>query len=129
MGGLSTAVSEATTDVFFEAAFWPPDFMAGRARNYGMHTDASLRFERGVDPDGQGRAVERATELLLEIAGGDAGPLVVDSSAEHVPQRASITLRKSRIVHLLGIEIDDFNKENILICQNFKGYYVKVFFD
>ena len=76
MGGLTTAVSDATTDVFFEAAFWPPDFMAGRARNYGMHTDASLRFERGVDFEGQARAVERATELLLQIAGGEAGPLV-----------------------------------------------------
>ena len=83
MGGLGTAVSEKTTDVFFEAAFWPQDFMAGRARNYGMHTDASLRFERGVDPEGQGRAVERATELLIEIAGGDAGPLVVDTADEH----------------------------------------------
>jgi phenylalanyl-tRNA synthetase beta chain len=70
MGGLGTAVSDETTDVFFEAAFWPQAFMAGRARSYGMHTDASLRFERGVDFGGQGRAVERATELLLEIAGG-----------------------------------------------------------
>ncbi|NQV86852.1 MAG: phenylalanine--tRNA ligase subunit beta, partial [Woeseiaceae bacterium] len=76
MGGLSTAVSSATTDVFFEAAFWPQDFMAGRARAYGMHTDASMRFERGVDPMGQSRAVERATQLLLEVAGGDAGPLL-----------------------------------------------------
>jgi len=107
MGGLSTAVSDKTTDVFFEAAFWPQEFMAGRARNYGMHTDASLRFERGVDPDGQGRAVERATELLLEFAGGNAGPLVVHSSEEHLPKRATITLRKSRLTHVLGLEIDD----------------------
>ncbi len=64
MGGLSTAVTTKTTDVFFEAAFWPPEFMAGRARQYGMHTDASLRFERGVDADLQARAIERATELL-----------------------------------------------------------------
>ena len=81
MGGLSTAVSDETTDVFFEAAFWPQDFMAGRARSYGLHTDASLRFERGVDPEGQARAVERATALLLEISGGDAGPLVVQTAA------------------------------------------------
>ena len=105
MGGLSTAVSDDTTDVFFEAAFWPPDFMAGRARAYGMHTDASLRFERGVDPDGQGRAVERATELLLEIAGGEAGPLVVESAEEHLPQRDPIVLRKDRLTRLLGLEI------------------------
>jgi phenylalanyl-tRNA synthetase beta chain len=114
MGGLSTAVSDKTTDVFFEAAFWPQDFMAGRARNYGMHTDASLRFERGVDPEGQGRAVERATELLIEIAGGDAGPLVVDSADEYLPQRKAITLRKSRLDHLLGIEIVDTEVIRIL---------------
>jgi phenylalanyl-tRNA synthetase beta chain len=114
MGGLSTAVSDETTDVFFEAAFWPQDFMAGRARNYGMHTDASLRFERGVDPEGQARAVERATELLLEISGGDAGPLVVESSEEHLPKRATITLRKRRLAHLLGLAIDDAEVTRIL---------------
>jgi phenylalanyl-tRNA synthetase beta chain len=106
MGGLSTAVSDATTDVFFEAAFWPPDFMAGRARAYGMHTDASLRFERGVDPEGQGRAVERATELLLQISGGKAGPLVVEKAEDHVPKPAAIVLRKERLTRLLGLEID-----------------------
>jgi phenylalanyl-tRNA synthetase beta chain len=114
MGGLSTAVTDETTDVFFEAAFWPQDFMAGRARNYGMHTDASLRFERGVDPEGQARAVERASQLLLEIAGGDAGPLVVESSQEHLPKRATITLRKRRLAHLLGLEIDDAEVTRIL---------------
>jgi phenylalanyl-tRNA synthetase beta chain len=116
MGGLSTAVSHKTTDVFFEAAFWPQDFMAGRARNYGMHTDASLRFERGVDPEGQGRAVERATELLIEIAGGDAGPLVVDSADEYLPQRRTISLRQSRLAHLLGIQIA--NEEVVRILEN-----------
>ncbi len=105
MGGLSTAVTDNTTDVFFEAAFWPQDFMAGRARGYGMHTDASLRFERGVDPEGQGRAVDRATELLLEIAGGEAGQLVVESDEEHLPERACINLREDHVTRLLGLEI------------------------
>ena len=114
MGGLGTAVTEKTTDVFFEGAFWPPDFMAGRARSYGMHTDASLRFERGVDPEGQGRAVERATELLLAIAGGDAGPLVVDTAEEHLPERHTIVLRRARIATLLGLEIDDAEIVRIL---------------
>ena len=114
MGGLSTAVSDKTADVFFEAAFWPQDFMAGRARAYGMHTDASVRFERGVDPEGQGRAVERATELLLEIAGGNAGPLVVDSAHEHLPSRQTIRLRKNRLTCLLGLEIDDQKVTGIL---------------
>ncbi|MDJ0748718.1 MAG: phenylalanine--tRNA ligase subunit beta [Woeseiaceae bacterium] len=114
MGGLGTAVSDKTTDVFFEAAFWPQDFMAGRARAYGMHTDASMRFERGVDPSGQARAVERATELLLSIAGGDAGPLVDLVADEHLPTREPISLRRSRVERLLGVAIDDGEIERIL---------------
>ena len=114
MGGLSTAVSDTTTDVFFEAAFWPQDFMAGRARAYGMHTDASMRFERGVDPGGQARAIERATALLLDIAGGDAGPLVDDVVAEHLPRRDAIALRRGHIERLLGLAIDDEEVERIL---------------
>ena len=114
MGGLSTAVTHKTTDVFFEAAFWPQEFMAGRARAYGMHTDASMRFERGVDPAGQGRAIERATQLLLDIAGGDAGPLVDETVNKHLPVRADITLRKDRLTRLLGLEIDDAEVAQIL---------------
>ncbi len=114
MGGLSTAVSERTTDVFFEAAFWPQDFIAGRARSYGLHTDASLRFERGVDPQGQARAVERATSLLLEISGGDAGPLVLQTAHEYLPSRETIVLRRSRLEKLLGVKIDDETVTDIL---------------
>ena len=114
MGGLSTAVTDKTTDVFFEAAFWPQDFMAGRARTYGMHTDASMRFERGVDPAGQGRAIERATQLLLEIAGGDAGPMVDEIASDHLPARAEIRLRKDRLTRLLGLEVDAVEVERIL---------------
>ena len=115
MGGLSTAVSDATVDVFFEAAFWPPNFMAGRARRYGLHTDASMRFERGVDPAGQGRAVERATELLLEISGGAAGPTVLTTASEHIPQAKKIHLRRTRISQLLGVEIADEIVRDILV--------------
>ncbi|MGB5626996.1 MAG: phenylalanine--tRNA ligase subunit beta [Woeseiaceae bacterium] len=114
MGGLSTAVSDRTTDVYFEAAFWPPDFMAGRARAYGMHTDASLRFERGVDPNGQARAIERATALLLEISGGNAGPLVVDTAEEYLPARPDILLRRDRLARLLGLQISDETVTEIL---------------
>ncbi len=114
MGGLSTAVTNSTTEVFFEAAFWPQDFMAGRARSYGMHTDASMRFERGVDPAGQGRAIERASELLLEIAGGDAGPLLDLVVEKHLPVRADISLRKSRLTRLLGVDIDNVEVDAIL---------------
>jgi phenylalanyl-tRNA synthetase beta chain len=114
MGGLTTAVSDKTTDVFFEAAFWPQDFMAGRARAYGMHTDASMRFERGVDPAGQGRAIERATQLLLDIAGGEAGPLTDVVVDEYLPIRSKISLRKSHLTRLLGVEIDDSEVDQIL---------------
>ena len=114
MGGFSTAVSDKTTDVFFEAAFWPPEFMAGRARQYALHTDASLRFERGVDPAGQARAVERASALLLEIAGGEAGPLSDHVVAEHLPKNAPLLLRKSRLKKVLGTEIDGDRVSEIL---------------
>jgi phenylalanyl-tRNA synthetase beta chain len=107
MGGLSTAVTDSTTDIFLEAAFWPPEFIAGRARSYGMHTDASLRFERGVDPQGQGRAVERATGLLLDICGGKAGPLRLQTASEFLPAPASIRLRRDKMSNLLGVEIAD----------------------
>ena len=115
MGGLSTAVTDHTVDVFFEAAYWPQDYMAGRARSYGMHTDASMRFERGVDPSGQGRAIQRATELLLLAAGGEPGPLVVTSADEHVPKANKIGLRRERLSTLLGVEIDDDIVTGILI--------------
>jgi phenylalanyl-tRNA synthetase beta chain len=114
MGGLGTAVTEKTTDIFLEAAFFTPAIVAGRARSYGMHTDASLRFERGVDPEGQARAIERATQLLLEISGGAAGPTVVESAAEFLPQRATIRLRRDRVSRLLGVEIADRRIAEIL---------------
>ena len=114
MGGLSTAVSDATVDVFFEAAFWPPEFMAGRARSYGLHTDASLRFERGVDPEVQARAVERAAALLLEISGGEAGPLVVTTANEFLPKRETIRVRRERVSALLGVNVDDETIAGIL---------------
>jgi phenylalanyl-tRNA synthetase beta chain len=120
MGGLSTAVSEKTVDVFFEAAFWPPEFMAGRARSYGLHTDASLRFERGVDPEGQVRAVERATALLLAAAGGDAGPLVHHVDPNFLPMRETVTLRRSRLAKLLGLDIEDGRVSAILTRLGFE---------
>ncbi|HNP37812.1 MAG TPA: phenylalanine--tRNA ligase subunit beta [Woeseiaceae bacterium] len=114
MGGAGTAVSDQTVDVFFEAAFWSQDFMAGRARSYSLHTDASLRFERGVDPDGQARAVERATGLLLEIAGGNAGPLVLTESLDEKPKRAAIVLREEQLAKLLGVTVDAADVSDIL---------------
>jgi phenylalanyl-tRNA synthetase beta chain len=107
MGGQRTAVSAETTDIFFEAAYFAPDAVAGRGLRWGLTTDASQRFERGVDPSQQTRAVERATELLLEIAGGQAGPVAVRQSDEHLPARAVVTLRRRQLARLLGLGFDD----------------------
>jgi phenylalanyl-tRNA synthetase beta chain len=114
MGGESTAVDAATTDIVLESAYFAPQAVAGRARRYGLHTDASLRFERGVDPTGQVRAIERATELLAEICGGDAGPLTVVERAADLPKRSAIALRGARLRALLGSDIADAAIERTL---------------
>ncbi len=105
MGGLKTAVDEQTTTVFLESAFFTPDTIAGRARRVGLHTDAAVRFERGVDPLNQARAVERATALLMEIAGGKPGPLVEVSLEDEIPVAAPVLLRRQRLADVLGVEI------------------------
>jgi phenylalanyl-tRNA synthetase beta chain len=107
MGGQRTAVSDETTDVFFEAAYFSPDAVIGRAMRWGLTTDASQRFERGVDPSQQERGIERATELLLAIGGGEAGPAVAHRSEEHLSARAAVTLRRRQLARLLGAAIDD----------------------
>jgi phenylalanyl-tRNA synthetase beta chain len=114
MGGFSTMVTEKTTDVFFEGAFWPQKFMAGIARQYAMHTDASMRFERGVDPQIQAKAVQRATELLIGIAGGEAGPLSDHVVEKHLPRNAPLLLRRKRLLQVLGAEIPADRVEQIL---------------
>jgi phenylalanyl-tRNA synthetase beta chain len=114
MGGEATAVSEATTDLFLEVAFFTPELMAGRARAYGLHTDASHRFERGVDFRLQAKAMERATRLLLDIVGGEPGPLVETVSEAHLPARPDVSLRRSRIGRLLGFDIEAPEVERIL---------------
>jgi phenylalanyl-tRNA synthetase beta chain len=105
MGGSSTGVTDETTDVFLESAFFTPDAMAGRARKFGLHTDASMRFERGVDPEQQSRAIERATELLVDIVGGNAGPLNESTLQEHLHQMPVIALRHERLQSVLGMGI------------------------
>jgi phenylalanyl-tRNA synthetase beta chain len=114
MGGADSAVSDATVDFFLECAFFMPDRIMGRARRYGMNTDSSHRFERGVDPDLQSRAIERATDLLLQIAGGAAGPIVESVASEHLPARAPIYLRAARIERLLGLDLPESQVESLL---------------
>ncbi|HEX7013485.1 MAG TPA: phenylalanine--tRNA ligase subunit beta [Steroidobacteraceae bacterium] len=105
MGGEDSGISDATTDVFLEVAYFDPGTVAGRGRRYGLITDASQRFERGVDPQLQERAIERATELLLACAGGAAGPVSVTQSGSGLPSRAPIKLRHRRVQHVLGAKV------------------------
>ena len=114
MGGAGSAVGSETRNVFLESAFFSPAAIAGRARRYGLHTDSSHRFERGVDPELAWRAMERATALLLEIAGGQAGPVVEAAAPEALPQRRAVRLRAARIVALLGESIPEGEVEDIL---------------
>jgi phenylalanyl-tRNA synthetase beta chain len=114
MGGYDTRVTEATRNVFLEAAHWIPSAIIGRGRKLGLHTDAGHRFERGVDPELPRQAVEVATRLLVELAGGSPGPVVEAVLPEHLPRPASIALRRARIARVLGIEIGDADVERIL---------------
>jgi phenylalanyl-tRNA synthetase beta chain len=120
MGGRRTAISDTTTDVLLEAAHWTPDAVAGRARALGLTTDAAQRFERGVDPTLPARALERATALLLQIAGGEPGPLQVtegfppavvaedsDRDRDHDTGRDLVSLRRIRLARLLGVQVPD----------------------
>ena len=107
MGGERTSVSAETTDIFFEAAYFAPDAIIGRGKRWGLTTDASQRFERGVDPSNQERAVERATALLLAIAGGQAGPVSAERSDEHLPARPAVSLRRKQLARLLGVGFED----------------------
>jgi len=113
-GGQDSGVAPGTTDIFLESAFFAPLAIAGRARNYGLHTDASHRYERGVDPVLQTKAMERATQLLVEICGGQVGPITEAVSTEHLPTQAEITLRRSKLDRLIGISIDSDRVESIL---------------
>jgi len=114
MGGHATRVTDATRHVFLEAAHFAPAAIMGRGRKLGLHTDAGHRFERGVDPALPRPALELATRLVLELAGGRAGPVVEAELREHLPTPAPITLRRARIVRVLGIEIVDAEVERIL---------------
>ncbi|WP_341708764.1 phenylalanine--tRNA ligase subunit beta [Halopseudomonas sp.] len=106
MGGEHSGVSDKTTDLFLESAFFDTIAIAGKARNYGLHTDSSHRFERGVDWQLQREAMERATALVLEIVGGEAGPVVEQADDAALPSLEKVTLRADRITQMLGMAME-----------------------
>ncbi|TPQ26552.1 phenylalanine--tRNA ligase subunit beta [Methylomonas koyamae] len=107
MGGKESAVFAETRDIFLECAFFNPISVAGKARQFGLHTDSSHRFERGVDFNLQRRAIERATQLILEIAGGRPGPVTEVINTEALPARLAVKLSSSQIEKVLGIQYSD----------------------
>ncbi|HEY4530347.1 MAG TPA: phenylalanine--tRNA ligase subunit beta [Luteimonas sp.] len=114
MGGFDTRVTEATRNVFLEAAHFAPAAIIGRGRRLGLHTDAGHRFERGVDPELPRIAMEYATKLILDIAGGTPGPVTEAVLADALPAPATIGLRRARLARVLGVDIADAEVERIL---------------
>ena len=114
MGGADSGVSETTTNLFLESAFFTPELIAGRARSYGLHTDASHRYERGVDFQLQRDAMERATQLFIDVLGGEAGPVTEVVSDTDLPVKEAVLLREAQIEKLLGISVDRVEVERIL---------------
>jgi len=112
MGGHGSMVGEATTDVFFEAAWFDPEALQGRARELGLASDAAYRFERGVDPGGTLGALEHATALTLQICGGRPGPVV--KAEGELPKRMAIAVRPARVRALLGYEVADQEMQAVM---------------
>ena len=123
MGGVNSGVTSATRAIFLESAFFTPTLIAGRARGYGLHTDASHRYERGVDWQLQRRAIERATELLLEVTGGSAGAITEIVSNEHLPGQSTLVLRAERIERVLGLAMPEDEVTRILQGLGFDVTY------
>ncbi|HFQ9138158.1 TPA: phenylalanine--tRNA ligase subunit beta [Enterobacter cancerogenus] len=113
-GGEHSGVNDETQNVLLECAFFSPLSITGRARRHGLHTDASHRYERGVDPALQYKAMERATRLLIDICGGEAGPVIDVTNDATLPKRATITLRRSKLDRLIGHHVADAQVSDIL---------------
>ena len=128
MGGEVSGCGAETRDVFLESAFFAPLAILGKARGFGLHTESSHRFERGVDPQLQRPAVERATALLMKITGGEPGPVVEAVEPEHLPSRKPVRLRKRQLRRLLGSEVAASEVTTILarlgmdVTENAEGW-------
>ena len=114
IGGMNSCVSDETQEILLISAFFNPLNIMGKARRYGIHTEASHRFERGVDPSVIVTALERVTHLILEICGGQAAPVIEKKTEKYLPQREIVTLRRSQIKRILGVEIADQRVVDIL---------------
>ena len=132
MGGEYSGVSTETQDIFLEVAYFNPIAIAGKARNYGLHTDSSHRFERGVDYRLQNDAMERATQLIVEICGGQPGPVVNTQDDAAMPAESTVELRAQRVVDVLALELPAADIETMLtrlgmtVTSNANGWTVNV---
>ncbi len=115
MGGEASAVTDDTQNIFLESAYFDPTMIAGRARSHGLHTDSSHRFERGVAFNLQNQALERAAELLLEIAGGKTGKIIEISSLENLNQQKIIEFRPKRFKRVMGLELELTQMKEIFV--------------
>ncbi len=123
MGGDATKVSDGTRNVVLEAAHFAPAAIIGRSRKLGLHTDAGHRFERGVDPELPPIAIEYASRLILEIAGGTPGPLVDVARLSDMPQPQVVRLRRARLARVLGTQVDDAEVTRMLGALGFAVEY------
>jgi phenylalanyl-tRNA synthetase beta chain len=119
MGGEHSGIADTTTDLFLESAFFAPDAIAGKARALGFSSDASYRYERGVDFELQRRAIERATQLIVDICGGRPGPVIEAVAPEHLPLRSPVTLRMVRAAKVLGIDLGNAQFEKLIAGLGF----------
>ena len=129
MGGLRTSVTPETRRVLFEVAWFAPRAIAGRGRRYGLVTDASQRFERGVDPELGAKAIERATRLLCEIGGAKAGERHTNESSAHLRAPVKVSLRLAQLTRLLGVEIEPARVASILEALGLRCTSVAYGFD
>ncbi len=114
MGGLDSSIDDDTNDIVLEAAHFTRKSASGKARRYGLHTESSFRFERGVDPQLPPSAIERATELVLQICGGDAGPVVEQKNNEGIQGKPAVEIRLERLISLLGMDLEQIEVDGIL---------------
>ncbi len=111
---MASAVSDSTDSILLESAWFKPATIMGKARALGLHTDASHRFERGVDPQAQVQALEHATALILDVCGGVPGPVLLAEEPQWLPANGAIRLRHDRLNRVVGLEFEQAGVEKIL---------------